>query len=96
MINCRYPDDKYDRKWLPAPQSVSLFTNLVADTSMIDSSNIAEHPPLTVLETAVSIIGSTMVLLSTETTTKDYAYLVMYFTEMSELDSTEEIFCCSI
>lgn len=85
----RYKDDVYDRIWTPSIISNGL-TALASDTSF-NVPDSMDKPPALVLQTAVaptqlSSLPIPLTYLSTSTVT---IYVNMYFSEMSERESTQ-------
>ncbi|CAD5178338.1 unnamed protein product [Musa acuminata subsp. malaccensis] len=85
----RYKDDVYDRIWTPSIKSNG-WTALASDTSF-NVPALEDKPPALVLQTAVaptqlSNLSIPLTNLSTSTVT---IYMNMYFSEMSELESTQ-------
>ncbi|KAK1300940.1 Uncharacterized protein QJS10_CPB13g00535 [Acorus calamus] len=88
----RYPDDPYDRIWTPATGLTGL-TKLKNDASTITVDSTTDKPPEAVLQTAVSDSDASSPLTFTNitsSTTPTEIYINLYFTEMSELASTEK------
>lgn len=83
----RFPTDSYDRYWLAT--SDDSMSSVSSDTSLM-LNTLANQPPETVLGTAVIPSNASEPLtLVTFVAGNDVAYIYMYFTEMSELDSTQ-------
>ncbi|KAK1323430.1 Uncharacterized protein QJS10_CPA02g00402 [Acorus calamus] len=88
----RYPYDPYDRIWTPATSLTGL-TKLKNDASTITVDSTTDKPPEAVLQTAVSASDASSSLSLTNiisSTTPTEIYINLYFTEMSELASTEK------
>lgn len=85
----RYKDDVYDRIWTPSIISNGL-TALASDTSFIVPDSMDSSPKL-VLQTAVAPthLSSLSILLAFLSTSTVPIYVNMYFSEMSELESTQ-------
>ncbi|XP_065043482.1 uncharacterized protein At1g24485-like isoform X2 [Musa acuminata AAA Group] len=85
----RYKDDVYDRIWTPSIISNGL-TALASDTSFIVPDSM-DKPPALVLQTAVAPTqpSSLSILLTYRPTSTLTIFMNMYFSEMSELESTQ-------
>ncbi|KAG0484006.1 hypothetical protein HPP92_012090 [Vanilla planifolia] len=81
----RYPDDPYDRIWIPyqAPESLEVVQNQA--TSML--TNITDRPPAAILQAAVTPAdgGTTIIMSSPLPSITVQAYINLYFTEVAEL-----------
>ncbi|CAL9184881.1 unnamed protein product [Musa hybrid cultivar] len=85
----RYKDDVYDRIWTPSIISNGL-TALASDTSFIVPDSM-DKPPALVLQTAVAPtqLSSLSILPTYQPTSTLTIFMNMYFSEMSELESTQ-------
>ncbi|URE10776.1 hypothetical protein MUK42_23781 [Musa troglodytarum] len=83
----RYKDDVYDRIWSPSTISK---TALASDTSFIVPDSM-DRPPKLVLRTAIAPTqqSSSLILPTYLSTSTERIYVNMYFSEMSELESTQ-------
>ncbi|CAL9119640.1 unnamed protein product, partial [Musa textilis] len=83
----RYKDDVYDRIWSPSTISK---TALASDTSFIVPDSM-DRPPKLVLRTAIAPTqqSSSLILPTYLSTSTERTYVNMYFSEMSELESTQ-------
>ncbi|XP_077214328.1 uncharacterized protein At1g24485-like [Tasmannia lanceolata] len=84
----RFPDDAYDRIWVPAVVSNGL-TAIASDTSIMNA-DVPDKPPIPVLQNAVTPAesSSSIILLTNLPSTPIPIYITMYFAEMSQLDPT--------
>ncbi|KAK6926899.1 Malectin-like domain [Dillenia turbinata] len=87
----RYSDDPYDRIWSPAIVSNGLIAVPGTDPTFIDNTGSANLPPPAVLANAVTTTStSTSILIGTNLpTTPVPIYISMYFSEVTQLDSTQ-------
>ncbi|RZR90635.1 hypothetical protein BHM03_00018540 [Ensete ventricosum] len=88
----RYPDDNYDRIWVPAADSAGI-TLLPSDTTIMDTSNSTEHPPKAVLLNAFTTTDPSADLSWTFAGLLPAAtipvYINLYFAEMTALSSSD-------
>lgn len=87
----RYPDDPYDRIWIPLSKP-GVFTDASSDASSINISDIPDEPPAAVLQNAIVARNtSAMILLSSglDSTAEVDVYASLYFSEVSDLLSDE-------
>ncbi|CAL9056922.1 unnamed protein product, partial [Musa banksii] len=88
----RYPDDNYDRIWVPAADSAGV-TSLSSDTTIMDTSNSTEHPPKAVLLNAFTTTDPSADLSLTFADLVSAAtipvYINLYFAEMTSLSSSD-------
>ncbi|KAL8236533.1 hypothetical protein R6Q59_017614 [Mikania micrantha] len=82
----RYPNDAYDRIWIPASGG----TKSVATEAIFIDPTGPNNPPMGILQNAATV-GSTSdaLLLGTVSPTDTLVYIIMYFSEVSNLDSTQ-------
>ncbi|XP_002530229.3 putative leucine-rich repeat receptor-like protein kinase At2g19210 [Ricinus communis] len=85
----RYPSDTYDRIWFPAIVGDGLAT--VKGDAIIINTEIDDNPPQEVLQDAITTSNTTdRILLGTGLPAKEVpVYINMYFSEVTELDSTQ-------
>lgn len=90
LLLVRFSDDSYDRIWVPAINRAG-FTVLTNDESLPEVS-LDDSPPRAVFDKAFATNStSTYITLGTNLpTTEVPIYMNVYFTEVSELDSTQK------
>lgn len=90
----RYPTDAYDRIWAPVSFTGGQFTTLAYDGFLIDTSTSPEDPPQDVLENALTTLSTSDQTLnwtlSFLPSTPISVYLILYFSEMTGLTSTQK------
>ncbi|KAK3024463.1 hypothetical protein RJ639_043184 [Escallonia herrerae] len=86
----RNPDDIYDRIWVPGVVGNGL-TKVTSDALFI-SNNVADNPPQAVLQNAITTsTNSGYIILSPGVSSGVVPiYVNMYFSEVTELDSTQK------
>ncbi|KAK2969175.1 hypothetical protein RJ640_016195 [Escallonia rubra] len=86
----RNPDDIYDRIWVPGVVGNGL-TKVTSDALFI-SNNVADNPPQAALQNAITTsTNSGYIILSPGVSSGVVPiYLNMYFSEVTELDSTQK------
>ncbi|XP_058111157.1 probable LRR receptor-like serine/threonine-protein kinase At1g05700 [Magnolia sinica] len=86
----RYSDDSYDRIWTPVAASGSL-TTVTSDASFINT-NVADNPPSTVLQTALTsaTVSNSIVLTAPNLKTEVPVYINAYFSEVAQLGPSDK------
>ncbi|KAG8387769.1 hypothetical protein BUALT_Bualt02G0055700 [Buddleja alternifolia] len=85
----RYVDDRYDRIWTPVVGGNGL-TNVASDAIFIDTSAWDQPPPAVLRNAITGSSPSTRIQLLKGFSSGDVPiYLNMYFSEVTQLDSTE-------
>ena len=85
QLNCvRYPDDEVNRMWEPAPPQDLI--SVIADTTTLHYTAY-EHPPLSIIFDAGQAQTSTdsITLSFADSKPSSLNYILMYFTEMTQL-----------
>ncbi|CAA0811927.1 Leucine-rich repeat transmembrane protein kinase protein [Striga hermonthica] len=85
----RYTDDPYDRIWTPVPGGTGL-TSVASDAIFIDNS-VPDNPPSAVLQNAVTTTtpSGEIQLPTALPPGQTPIYLNMYFSEVTQLDTTQ-------
>ncbi|GFQ06360.1 senescence-induced receptor-like serine/threonine-protein kinase [Phtheirospermum japonicum] len=86
----RFADDRYDRLWTPATGGDGL-TALATDAFFIETDGVLDHPPSAVLQNAIAAVTPTgeIHLLTGLPTAQVPVYMNMYFSEVTQLDTTD-------
>ncbi|ESR37961.1 hypothetical protein CICLE_v10030050mg [Citrus x clementina] len=86
----RYSDDGYDRIWNPAVIGSGL--NMVTSDALFIDVNVEDEPPQAVMQNAItaSTASQSIALGTNFPTEKVPIYITMYFSEVTELDSTQK------
>ncbi|KAG6775151.1 hypothetical protein POTOM_018582 [Populus tomentosa] len=87
----RFPDDGYDRIWVPARVSSEL-VSVASGTILIDVANAPDNPPPEVLQNAITTSNTSgSITLNPGFPDQDVSvYMNLYFSEVTELDTTQK------
>ncbi|XP_057482966.1 putative leucine-rich repeat receptor-like protein kinase At2g19210 [Actinidia eriantha] len=88
----RYSDDIYDRIWVPAQVGTGSSLIKVTTDALLISVDQADYPPQAVLQNAITTsTPSQSIIFGTDFPTAQVPiYMTMYFSEVTELDSTQK------
>ncbi|KAF6139961.1 hypothetical protein GIB67_009094 [Kingdonia uniflora] len=86
----RFPDDAYDRIWIPGTLGVGL-TEVQSDTSLI-TVDVEDHPPKSVLQSGIVAANlSNYIVLGNVLPKEEFPiYMNTYFSEVSKLKSSQK------
>ncbi|KAF9681654.1 hypothetical protein SADUNF_Sadunf05G0024500 [Salix dunnii] len=87
----RFPDDAYDRIWVPARIGSGL-VSVASDATLIDVANAPDNPPQKVLQNAITTSSSSgSITLYRGFPDQDVSvYMNLYFSEVTALDTTQK------
>ncbi|KAJ6918364.1 hypothetical protein NC651_012567 [Populus alba x Populus x berolinensis] len=87
----RFPDDGYDRIWVPARVGSEL-VSVASGAILIDVANAPDNPPPEVLQNAITTSNTSgSITLTPGFPDQDVSvYMNLYFSEVTELDTTQK------
>ncbi|KAJ6876932.1 hypothetical protein NC651_029832 [Populus alba x Populus x berolinensis] len=86
----RYPDDVYDRIWVPGSGGTGVIS--VASEAISDEVDVPEEPPKAVLQNAIttSSLSQSITYIPDFADKKAAIYMNWYFSEVTNLDTTQK------
>ncbi|KAI5566548.1 hypothetical protein BDE02_13G027800 [Populus trichocarpa] len=86
----RYPDDVYDRIWVPESGGTGVIS--VASEAISYEVNVPEEPPEAVLQNAIttSSLSQSLTYIPDFADKKTAIYMNLYFSEVTDLDTTQK------